>query len=320
MERPDCLCVGLVVVDHVGSPLPRLPRPGEQLLTERLVLNIGGCAANAAVGLARLGNRTAVVGRVGTDLLGDFALAFLEREGVDVSRVRRCPAVPTAATLVVNVVGEDRRFIHDLGANAELTPADVPHDLLAGCRVLYVGGYLVSAGLDPHDTAELLAAAKRAGVKTVVDIVCGGPENFLDRLRPILPHTDVFLPNRDEGERITGLVDPLAQAERFLDLGAGTVVVTCGGEGCVAASGTRRLKVGSFAVPVLDSSGAGDAFDAGFVTALLAGGDLVECLRWGTALGAGAVRAIGTTAGVLTRAEAAEYLASRPLPVEILAR
>src|SRR5947209_3690198 len=118
-----CLSVGLLVADHLCAPIPRLPEAGELVLTDHLLLNIGGCASNAAMDLARVGVDVAVVGCVGEDSFGQFVIDTLAGAHVDTQSIRRLPGIGTSGTLIVNVQGEDRRFIHTVGANARLTAA-----------------------------------------------------------------------------------------------------------------------------------------------------------------------------------------------------
>jgi sugar/nucleoside kinase (ribokinase family) len=125
----------------------------------------------------------------------------------------------------------------------------------------------------------------------------------------------VFLPNDDEARLITGLDDPLAQAEAFRQAGAKTAVVTCGKDGAVLVSETTRLRAGSFPVEFIDGTGSGDAFVAGYIYGLLQGGDESDCLRYGSALGASCVRTTGATTGVFTTEELTAFLAQHNLPI-----
>jgi sugar/nucleoside kinase (ribokinase family) len=312
----DVLCAGIVVADHVCTPVSHVPAPGELVTAERILLAIGGCAANTAVDLARLGVRAAVAGCVGGDAFGRIVTEMLREQGVDVASVRTSPAFDTSQTLIVNVVGQDRRFIHTFGANADFAAADVPADRLGACKAFYLGGYLAMPRLSPHALAGLFQAARRGGARTVLDVVVPGPGSYLSQLEPLLPHVDVFLPNADEARLLTGESDPVRQAEAFRGLGAGTVVVTRGAEGCVLVNRRVRLRAGVYPVANVDGSGGGDAFAAGYLFGLLHGMEPADCLRVASALGASCVRAIGTTAGVFTRAECEEFLRRHTLPLE----
>ncbi|MBI2824486.1 MAG: carbohydrate kinase family protein [Planctomycetia bacterium] len=313
----DCLSVGILVADHGCAPVDHVPAAGELVLADRLELAIGGCASNTAVDLARVGVQVAVVGCVGDDVLGRFVTDTLDAAGVDTGSVRRLLGVGTSATLIVNVAGQDRRFIHTVGANGRFTAADIPIDRLRAAKVLYVGGYLLMPALDAKELADVFRQARRLGVKTVLDIVLPGPGDHWPRLAPVLPETDIFLPNADEAAAITGLADPRAQAEHFLAAGAGAAVITCGGQGTVLATRIGvRLSAGVYPTNYVGGTGAGDAFDAGYIAGLLAGHDERGCLAWGSALGASCVRSISATEGVFTRREAEAFLREQRLKIE----
>jgi len=309
----DCLSVGVLVADHLCAPIPRLPRAGELVLTEQLELAIGGCAANAAIDLARLGVRVGVIGCVGQDAFGRFIMETLEAAGAETSGIVRLADVGTSGTLIINVQGEDRRFIHTMGANARLTVEHIPADRVRQARVLYVGGYLLMPALEHASLAALFRQARAWGVKTVLDVVLPGPGDYWPRLEALLPETDVFLPNNDEAAAITGEEDPRRQAERFREAGAGTVVITCGGRGSVLVTEGMRLEAGVYPTSYVGGTGAGDAFDAGYIAGLLEGADPLRCLQWGSALGASCVRAVGATESVFTRAEAEAFMQAHPL-------
>jgi sugar/nucleoside kinase (ribokinase family) len=314
----DILCAGIVVADHVSTPISHLPAAGELVMADRLILTLGGCAANVAVGLRKLGVAAAVVGRVGDDLFGRIVRDMLAESRVDVRFLQGTPGTDTSQTLIVNVAGQDRRFIHTFGANAVFRAADVPRDRLAACKVLYLGGYLLMGGVTPEETAAVFAEARRLGAKTVLDVVTPPGADYLARLAPVLPHVDVFLPNADEAKLITGEADPLRQAERFRSMGAGTVVVTLGGDGSVLADGSRRLRAAAYPVEFVDGTGGGDAFAAGYIDGLLRGLATEDCLRVASALGASCVRAVGTTPGVFTRPELDAFLRGHELRIELV--
>jgi sugar/nucleoside kinase (ribokinase family) len=316
MSNPvDVLCAGIIVADHLCTPIPHLPAAGELVLAENLMLAIGGCAANAAVDLRKMGVSSAVVGRVGGDTFGKVVLEMLGEQGVETSTVTVSPESVTSQTLIVNVMNEDRRFIHTFGANADFCVADIPWDLVSRCRVLYLGGYLVMPRIKHRELASLFAQARKHGVKTVLDVVVPGPGEYLPQLETLLPHVDVFLPNNLEGQIITGEQDPLRQAELFHKLGAKTVLVTLGGDGAVLVSDGIRLRSGVYGIPFVDGSGGGDAFDAGYIYGLLNNLPPAECLRVASALGASCVRALGTTPGVFTRSECEEFMTRSKLEV-----
>jgi sugar/nucleoside kinase (ribokinase family) len=318
VTRAPVVCAGIVVADHLCTPISHLPAAGELVMADDLRLNIGGCASNVAVDLARLGVRSAICGKVGDDSFGRFVTETLSDQGVDVSSLGVDPNRATSQTLIVNVKGQDRRFIHCFGANSGFVASDLDAALSAPPRVLYLGGFFVLPELDADALAERFAKARRQGTFTVLDVACPGPGDYLRQLRPLLPETDLFLPNADEGALILDRVDPIEQALEFHELGARRVVITRGEDGAVSVSDRLRVRIGTFPVELVDGSGGGDAFDAGYIAGLLDGLDELECLKLASAVGASCVTGIGTTAGVFNRAEADAFIATHELAVRPL--
>ena len=315
----DCLCAGILVVDHLCAPIDRMPVAGELVMSDELPLAIGGCAANAAIDLVRVGAKVGVAGCVGSNVFGQFVIDTLRSHGVDASDVRQLQGVQTSGTLIINVKGEDRRYVHCAGANAVMTAADIPLSRIRNSKVLYVGGYLLMPALEREDgLLDVFRAARRAGVITVLDVVLPGPGDHWPKLERLLSETDVFLPNDDEAAAITGLKDSLAQADRFRAAGARTVVITEGSRGTLLVSDRARLRAGVYPIDFVGGTGSGDAFDAGFIAGLLAGEDDRGCLRWGSALGASCVRSISATESVFNREEALEFMRRHELRIEEL--
>jgi len=306
----DVLCAGLIVADHVSAPIPALPAAGALVKTDRLEVTIGGCGANTAVDLARLGINVGLAGMVGDDVLGRYCLEFLRTRNVGCELVTVSPAAQTSATLIVNVRGEDRRFIHAVGANAEFQGTEVPPAALQPLQVVAVGGFGLNPALSGTNVASLFRQARSAGTTTLLDVVIGDPAPVPAMLAEALPETDVFLPNHDEARLLTGLQDPWEQAEHFRRLGARTVVITAGKDGAYAVSPQERVHLPAFQVEQVDGTGSGDAFVAGFIFGLTQKVDLKRCLQIGAAMGASCVRAVGATTGVFNRQELEKFLRS----------
>lgn len=312
----DCLCAGILFADYICAPVPRVPNPGELIPTDRIQLALGGCASNAGVDLAKLGISVGVSGCVGGDAFGRFVVETLNEAKVDTSGVHTLPEFGTASSMVINVTGQDRRFISTPGANTAFRVEHIPTDWPRQAKVVYVGGYLMMPGLETDAFVEMLRKARAGGAKTVLDVVLFGGTHYWETLAKVLPETDFFLPNDDEAELITGLKDPYEQAQRFREAGASTVVITCGSKGSLLVSDTERLRAGTYPTDYVGGTGSGDAFDAGYCAGLLRGEDSAGCLRWGSALGASCVRAVGATESVFTREEAEVFLREHELRIE----
>lgn len=309
----DCLCVGIAVADHLCVPISRLPKSGELVLTEGLTLAIGGHAANISVDLAKVGVNVGITARVGNDLMGRFLREELTRAGVSSVNLVETPGVDTSGTLIVNVQGDDRRFIHCIGANGELDGSEVSDEMLRSTKVLYVGALFALPKLTASAVRTLFQNAQRNGVRTVLGLVIPGPGDYLTTLREALPWTDVFTLNTDEAAIITGESDPLTQARMFRKLGAKTAIITLGGEGAVVAGESDQFRSPVFPVTFVDGTGSGDAFTAGYILGLLQNADTRRCVELGSAMGASAVRQSGATASVFTRTELDGFLARNRL-------
>ena len=317
-SNPDIICAGMLVADIFVNPIPRVPPPGQLELTDRLLLAVGGCASNTAVSLSRLGHQVTVLGKVGNDLFGDFVLKDFQRLGPDPSRLLRSQSYPTSTTVVINVEGEDRRFIHSFGANAEFSAADIDVSQFDAARALYVGGFLAMPKLTAQDLKQVFRAAKERSVLTILDVVIPAGQSLpRDLLKALLAFTDAFLPNDDEAFALTGLMDPVAQARALSEMNPQcTIVITMGRRGALACRKGEIIRAGIYPVNVVDPSGAGDAFDAGLIAGMLEGWPLEKTLSFASAVGASCTRALGCTAGVFNFDEASSFVATHSLNIE----
>ncbi len=314
----DCLCAGIVVADHVCAPIPELPGPGMLAETPALHLSIGGCAANCAVNMTRLGLSAAVAGTIGNDTLGRFLCEGLAEAGVDCSILDTRDDLATSATQVINVQGQDRRFIHAPGANSHFTTERITDDVLRRTRILYMGGYCLTPEPTADRIADLFTRARNMGVTTVLDVVIPAPGDYSDRLDTVLPVTDYFVPNDDEARLLCGLANPIEQARLFRDAGARHVVITCGSRGSVLLGPEGGLKAHAHEVPLVDGTGGGDAFASGFILALLDNASPADCLRLGSAAGACCVQATGATTGMPDATSLRQLAADTALTIESL--
>lgn len=310
----DVLCTGLIVADFVGAPIARMPGSGCLVTTPRIEMAIGGCAANTAVDLAKLDLNVGIVGQVGSDSMGQFVRNALNQARVSCELLTDSLTAQTAATLIVNVEGEDRRFIHAVGANADFTGESLTRNVLSRTRVLCVGGYALNAALSAESICRIFQTARELGVITALDVVIGDPSPVWKMLEPVLQLTDLFLPNQDEGRMILGVEDPYEQARRFAGAGAGTVIVTRGAQGSIHFDGREMWEAAAYPIErMVDGTGGGDAFVAGYLYGLLQKSEPLKCLAYGAAMGASCVRAAGATTSVFRRDELEDFVAARPL-------
>jgi len=303
--------MGILVADVYGRPVDEWPQRGRLSLVEEMVLGIGGCAANTAISLAKLGARTAVVGRVGKDGFGDFVRGTLEASGVDASAVRVDDRVGTSGTMVMVHGDGERSFIHYVGANARVQPDDMPAALLTGSRIVHIAGALVMPGFDGEPAASVLRAAKEAGAVTCLDTVWDATGRWRELLGPMLPCADWFLPSIAEAAEITRKTEPADIAEELMAAGVSVVALKRGEEGSYVRTRDEEYTLPAFPVDSVDGTGAGDAFVAGFLRASLEGWPLQKVGLFANAVGALCTTAIGTTAGVRSFGDTVAFLHER---------
>jgi sugar/nucleoside kinase (ribokinase family) len=281
------------------------PQPGTEVLVEDLLLTLGSSSAICAVGLARLGDRVTFAANVGADTYGDFCVGALEREGIDVSLVNRRADLKTGITVSITS-STDRALVTYPGAIASLRAEDLPKGVFAGCRHFHVSSYFLQDGLRPG-LKRLFAEARRAGLSTSLDTGYDPSEQWSVDLIDTLQEVDVFLPNESEIQCITKRQD-VVDGLRALANGHTLVVGKLGKEGCISLEHGALVKVDAFPIQAVDTTGAGDSFDAGFLHAWLRNRPIEDCMRLGAACGALSTRGLGGTATQPNEEEAESYV------------
>jgi sugar/nucleoside kinase (ribokinase family) len=293
----DVVCLGILVADVIARPVDRLPERGTLALVDEIRVHGGGCALNTASALGRLGLRAAVAGKLGVDPLGDVLLGILEERGIEQRAVVRDPATSTSATVALVGADGERTFLHLPGANASLRADDLDPELIFSGRALHVGGALLLEALDGEPTAAVLAEARRRGLLTSLDTAYDASGRW-NRVLPSLAGLDLFTPSLDEAQGVTGEREPGRTARKLRELGVREVAVTLGPDGCYVAGETFEGHVPAPVVEVMDGTGSGDAFAAGFLHAKLAGLPLEDAAHLANATGALAATASGAYDGL----------------------
>jgi sugar/nucleoside kinase (ribokinase family) len=271
LDVPTVTVIGCVQADVVMSPVTDLPAPGGTLLTEQATVRVGGAGANAALAGVEAGMDVRLIGCIGEDQLGvwmreQLALAGLADELVAVA------GETTGLTVVLESPARDRTFLTYLGVNARWERAMIPDDALT-CDNLLLCDYFVAPQLRGEAARRLLDTARARGARTFFDTTWD-PDGFSEQTRAevheLLPSVDVFLPNEVEARALADCTADAAQAARVLQAASGGwVVVKLGPSGCLAVGpDATEIAVPAPAVAVADTTGAGDAFNAGLVHAL----------------------------------------------------
>ncbi|UCC67693.1 MAG: carbohydrate kinase family protein [Armatimonadota bacterium] len=306
---PSIAIIGELNLDLIVTGAPRLPEPGEEIIVDGMELTLGSSSAISACQLARLGDEVLFISKVGGDDFGRRALDFLQVKRVGTRAIAVEDSLHTGLTISI-AVNSERAMVTQLGCIQEMRLADVDFSLLQSRQHLHISSFYLQRNLRP-DIGGIFARAKEMGLTTSLDT--GWPhegESTRDP-DPVYPHLDVFLPNEAEAMLLsdTSTVESAlaALAERVP-----TVVVKLGPEGAMVKRGDEVVRRDAFAVEVVDTTGAGDSFNAGFLHAYLSGAGLAECLDLGNACGALSTRAAGGTTSQPDIEEATEFIRNGP--------
>ncbi len=306
----DVLVVGEINPDIVVSDPQPAPVFGQvERLVESIVMTVGSSSAIFACGAARLDLRVAFFGVVGDDPLGRYMLDELRGRGIDVSACLVDPAVPTGVSVILTS-GRDRAILTGLGAIGAMDVDAVPDDLVGRTRHIHSAQFYMqetSRGRLPG----FFAAARERGITTSFDTNWDPAGSWGGGVTDMLRACDIFFPNAAEARGISGVDDVEESARRLARLGhAGRpdngpiVAVKLGPDGALACRADGPLvRTAAYPVDTVDTTGAGDSFDAGFLAAWLDGSDLDGCLRWGAAAGALSTLRLGGVDGQPTAAE-----------------
>ena len=308
---PEIVCLGIIVADVMARPVDFYPQRGELSLCREMRPSIGGCAANTGIGLQKLGVTTAIIGKVGRDGFGDLVRGILQSHDVDTKGIVTDEQTATSATMVMIASDGERSFIHYTGANAEFTSADVDWNIVQGAKLLHVAGHFVMTKFDGAPCAETLKKARQMGLKTALDTVWDASGAWMEKLRPVLPYIDYFVPSFHEAKQcFPTLQTPQDVARAFQDEGVKVVALKMGEAGSYVRQGESEWHLPAYKVQAVDATGAGDAFAAGFLAGVARNFDLETCGRLGNATGACCVRKVGTVAGIGSLDETLEFIES----------
>lgn len=295
-DAPVVAVVGPYIVDMIVRPVPHLPDRGQLMFVDDISIAGGGAGFASSIILQRLGARVYSAGALGRDGQGAQMRTWLEDEGVDVNFLTDVDG-PTSSTVVVVGPDGERSYLHAAGASAkmraDLSLLDVP-----GLTHVHIGGSLITPGLDVDEGGvRLVQAARERGVRTSYDTSWDGSGRW-HRVLPYLEHLDVFCPSLVEARQVTDLERAEDVATWIRDRGTAAVVVHAGEDGAYVSSADYTGWIPANKIDVYDTTGAGEAFDAGLVFGLVSGWPIQEAAQLGCACGALATTKPGCVAGV----------------------
>ena len=289
--------VGVHVLDTHVIGIESIPAGSDGQVVETIRMSPAGTAGGTAVVLARLGAEVTSYGAVGDDPIAETLLALLAREGVDTAGLVRKADQQTSASVIPVRANGDRPAWHCIGANGAFTLDDLDLTDLVGLDHLHLGGPEFLGG---PAAAELLSWAQAQGIVTSIDVLAPGDPDLLAWIVDAFAHTDYLLPNDEQVLGFTGASDLASGARALVAAGVGCVAVTRGAKGALVVTAEQTIEVPAYAIAardLVDTTGCGDAFSAGFLRGLSLGRDLEGAAKLGCASAGQVARGLGTDAG-----------------------
>ncbi|MGW3961431.1 carbohydrate kinase family protein [Amycolatopsis sp. NPDC005003] len=303
------ITLGAHVFDVQVRPVEAIPDGQGAALVEQIRFGPAGTAAGTALTLAKLGASVRTAGAIGTDPIGDLLLAMLAKFGIDTSLVVRRAEVQTSASVLPIRPDGSRPAFHVPGANLTYGPDDIAGAEVARATHLHLGAPELMGG---ENAAKILAPARAAGVVTSADLLAPGDPGILAWIASALPHLDYLLPNEQQVLGLTGAETLEDGARTLIGQGVGCVAVTRDARGALVITADDVVAVPAFAVDVVDTTGCGDAFSAGFLRGIGLGRTPRDAAVLGSAAAALVAQGLGSDHGEFDLAAADAFAATAP--------
>ncbi len=306
------VCLGPQIIDVLVRPVTEIPRGQNGALLEEARITAAGTAAGTAVDFAKLGADVTSIGAIGDDAAGRLLRMLLDDYGVDSSQLVVKPGRQTSLTVLPIRPNGERPALHALGATSLLETGDVDAEILRAADFVHLGGPDALGDFAVTSAPSLMGVARAAGATTTLDLLgSADAPPLLEKFKSLWPLVDYFFPNDDQLRSLTGIDDLRDAAEKMRSLGVGTVVVTVGSEGSILVGEDGVTTVPAFVCSVVDTTGCGDAYVAGFITGLGRGWTRAEAARLGTAAAALVAQGLGSDAGVVDFDSTLEFWRAR---------
>lgn len=309
----EIVSMGVHILDVLGRHVSEIP-PGQGIsLIDEIRITAAGTAAGTSVDLAKLGCSVTAVGAVGNDEMGNILIGILNRYGVNTKYLVRKDGVQTSGSILPIRPNGERPALHVMGSNAVFSFEDVPLEVVAKADFVHIGGFYLMPQFDGPDTVKALEFSKQSGAITTMDILGVHQENMAKKILPCMPHLDYFMPNVEEAGMITGLTDPYQMCQYFLDAGAKNVVLKMGERGSlIVGTDGERVRVPAFKVKLVDTTGCGDAWSAGFIAGLSLHMSVAKAAQLGSACGSLVASGLGSDAGIIDLESTLAFIDSTP--------
>jgi sugar/nucleoside kinase (ribokinase family) len=298
--RYDVSVIGLYILDVLGRPVSCIPDGGGVDFIEEIRLTVAGTAGGTIIDTAKLGLKSLAVGAVGDDEKADWVLGRMQKHGIDVSAMQRLSGIPTSATILNVRPNGDRPALHVRGASDHFDVSDDMYDQVFDAPIIHLGGTGLLKKLDGPASLTLLKEAKSRSCIVTFDLIAANAETA-KIVKPLLPYIDYFMPSIEEAKDMLGMSTAEDCAKFYLGQGAACCIFTLGGDGAYYShkNGTC-ITSPAYDIKVVDTTGCGDAFDAGFIAALHHKMDVETSLRFAQASAGLVATGLGSDAGIIS--------------------
>jgi sugar/nucleoside kinase (ribokinase family) len=308
MKNLDIVVVGELNVDLILTGLPSLPEMGKCKISKDFHFSLGSASAIFASNISRLGLDVGFIGKIGNDDFGDFILNSLQKRNVDTTQIIQETEAKTGICVVLSFP-DNYAMASYAGVRETLTLSDVDLDYISRAKHLHMSSYYLQTGMQ-KGCIELFRKAKEQGLTTSLDPDSDPSGKWDESIFEVLKYVDIFLPNEREARHISKC-DTIEKALNFLSRIVKTVVIKSGEDGVWVKSNNKIIHADIFKVNVVDTTGAGDSFNSGFIYQFYKGSVIEDCILWGSACAAISTTASGGTTAFPNQLELEQFLTER---------
>ncbi len=298
----DVICIGAAIVDIPLQPVSKKIFDSDSYPLNKIVMTIGGDAINEATIISRLGYKAALMSRVGQDVVGNFVIDACKKGNIDCRSVNVDADIDTSINIGLVAEDGERTFVTNRnGSLWRMTVEDVDFERFKDARLLSMASIFNHIRIDNHAMVKIFKAARENNLIICADIKKSRDGKGLEDIKESLSYLDYFFPNFAEAVELTGKQELDDIADVLLGCGIKNVVIKVGKKGCFIKTKTERYLIPAYKANGIDTTGAGDNFAAGFITAILDGLSLSDCGKFATGVAAVSVESVGATTGVQSR-------------------
>ncbi|KXB03554.1 hypothetical protein AKJ47_01635 [candidate division MSBL1 archaeon SCGC-AAA261G05] len=301
------ITVGDANVDFIVS-VNSLPEKGGETRVPTFEMHAGGSAANTCVAAQRLGLKSGFIGRVGSEFFGRFLKREFRKEGVDISQLQTDGKVNSGFMFIMTTPDGERTMLCSRGANTRLALREIDTDYVKDTNNLHISGYSFLEPPQRDAVRQVVKVAENEDCQISLDPGILALKESLEEIESIMPSVDLLFLNKRELRILSDIEDIEVAGRQFLEMGPSTVVLKLGGEGCLALAKGRKSFAKAFPINIVDTTGAGDAFDATFIVGLERGWDLNKITKFANATGAISATKIGARSALPTFSEVEKFL------------